>query len=189
MALATVEDVAVALGHELSEAKKLRAQFLLDQLSAKFAREARCTFTVETFTHRVKVNGGHARPPRRPLLSVSAVVDDDGQPVPYRLGRGFVSVDLPSDHFVVVTYQAGYQTPPEVVVNQIADSVVRILQIDPGAASGHTQDTVTTGPFSKSSTFAPWAIGAQAMLSPDDIALAHTFRPKRAGNVWVGGTR
>jgi hypothetical protein len=27
------------------------------------------------------------------------------------------------------------------------------------------------------------------MLSPDDIALARQYRPRRNGNVWVAGTR
>ena len=88
-----------------------------------------------------------------------------------------------------MTYQAGYREVPDVVATQIADSVARILKIDPRAAAGRTQTSVTTGPFSESGTFATWAVGGQAMLSPDDIALARQYRPRRNGNVWVAGTR
>lgn len=188
MALATLDDVTSALGRELTEQEAARALFLLDQLSDKFCREARCSFTVESFTHRVKVNAGHARPPRAPLRSVASVTDDDGDPVPWRLGHGFVSVRLPSDRFVVISYTAGHDSVPAVVAGQLADSVRRALSIDPRAMAGQTQVSATTGPFTESASFASWAVGGQAMLSPDDIALARSFRPRRTGNVWVGGS-
>lgn len=188
MALATLEQVAQGLGRELTDAETRRAQFLLDQLSAKFVHEARTSFTVEDHVHRVKVNGGHARPPRGPIVSVSGVVDDDGAPVPWRLGHGLIHVPLPSDRFVVVTYRAGYTRVPPVVAGQVADSVRRALGIDPRAAAGVTQAATTTGPFTESASFAAWAVGGQAMLSPDDIALARSYRPHRP-NVWVGGAR
>ena len=188
MALATLEQVAQGLGRELTDAETRRAQFLLDQLSAKFVREARTSFTVEDHVHRVKVNGSHVRPPRGPIVSVSGVVDDDGAPVPWRLGHDFIAVGLPSDRFVVVTYRAGYTEVPPVVAGQIADSVGRALRIDPRAAAAQTQASTTAGPFTESASFAGWAIGGQAMLSPDDIALARSYRPHRP-NVWVGGVR
>ena len=170
--LATKEAVAQALGRDLTDEESKRAEHLLTILSAKFCQEARTTFAPVTYTHRVKVNGRHARPQRLPLIAVTSVVDDDAQPVPFTLRHGYVDVDLPSDRFVTMTYQAGYTEVPDVVAVQIADSVARILKIDPKAAAGATQASTTTGPFSQSATFASWTIGGQAMLSPDDIALA-----------------
>ena len=187
MKLATKEAVAQALGRDLTDEESKRAEHLLTILSAKFCQEARTTFTPVTYTHRVKVNGRHARPQRLPLIAVTSVVDDDAQPVPFTLRHGYVDVDLPSDRFVTMTYQAGYTEVPDVVAAQIADSVARILKIDPKAAAGATQASTTTGPFSQSATFASWTIGGQAMLSPDDIA--RQYRPRRNGNVWVAGTR
>lgn len=189
MALASPEDVAGVLGRSLTEEEGPRVDHLLKLLSEKFCKEAKSRFVIETFTHRVKVNGGHARPRRTPLLDVLSVVDDDGVPVPYRQRHGYVAVDLPSDRFVVMTYRAGYEQVPAAVVEQIVDSVLRVLRIDPQAASGATQSTQTAGPFSTNRSFAAWAVGGQTTLSPDDIALARTYRPKRAGNVWVGGSR
>ena len=187
-ALATGSDVASALGRELTEMETARVQHILDKLSEAFSAEARCDFTVATYTHRVKVNGCQVRPPRGPLLSVLSVVDDDGLAVIYRLAHGFISVNLPSDRFVVVTYTAGFDAVPDAVRLQIADSAARVLRIDERASSGMTQVNETTGPFTQQGTFASWAVGGQSMLSPDDVAVARRFRPRRPGNVWVGGT-
>ena len=153
MKLATTQAVAQALGRDLTAEENKRAEHLLTILSAKFCQEARTTFTPVTYTHRVKVNGRHARPQRLPLIAVTSVVDDDA-PVPFTLRHGYVDVDLPSDRFVTMTYQAGYAEVPDVVAAQVADSVARILKIDPKAAAGATQASTTTGPFSQSATFA-----------------------------------
>lgn len=183
--LASIVDVGNALGRTIDVAENARVEFLISQISEKFCREARQSFRVEEFTHRVKVNGCKARLPRSPIVSVESVVDDSGVEVSFVLGHGFVSVNLPSDRFVVVSYRAGFDSVPDVVRNQVADSVKRILSIDSRALAGQTQANQTAGPYSEQGTFATWAVGGQAMLSPDDISLAHSFRPKRAGNVWV----
>lgn len=189
MALASPEDVAKALGRDLTDEETRRVTHLLDLLSDKFRTEARQTFTVETHTHRVKVNGRRARPHRTPLIAVTTVTDDAGAPVPYMMRHGYVEVPLPSDRFVIMTYRAGYPEVPDDVTAQIADSAARILRISPDAAAGRTTTSITTGPFSESAGFATWAVGGQTMLSPDDVALARSYRPRRAGNVWVGAAR
>ena len=183
--LASIVDVGNALGRTIDVAENARVEFLISQISEKFCREARQSFRVESFTHRVKVNGCKVVLPRRPLVSVESVKDDANIDVPYSLGRGFIAVNLPSDSFVVVAYRAGFDSVPDVVRNQVADSVKRILSIDSRALAGQTQANQTAGPYSEQGTFATWAVGGQAMLSPDDIALARSLRPKRAGNVWV----
>ncbi len=185
--LATIEDVEKAFGGELTAEQETRVEFILAKLSAAFRRSAHQTFTVEQYTHRVKVNGRQARPPRSPLVGVSNVVDDAGEPVPFSVGHGFIFVDLPSDRFVTVTYTAGFSEVPAEVALQLADSAARLLRVDSRAAAGQTQANVTAGPYSESGTFATWAVGGQAILSPDDVALAQKFRPRRPGNVWVGG--
>lgn len=184
-ALAQVSDVQVAMGRELTVVETARVEFLLELLSDKFRAEAQQSFAVESFEHRIKVNGCHVTPRRTPLVSVSSVVDDAGVAVPWTMGEGFVHVNLPSDRFVVMTYTAGLTDVPVVVRHQIADSARRILSIAPAAIEGRTQVSQTAGPYSEQSQFATWAVGGQAMLSPDDIALARKFRPRRAGNVWV----
>ena len=99
MKLATKEAVAQALGRDLTDEESKRAEHLLTILSAKFCQEARTTFTPVTYTHRVKVNGRHARPQRLPLIAVTSVVDDDAQ---LRAATETV-LDRPLDLFLATT--------------------------------------------------------------------------------------
>lgn len=186
--LVDVADIEAALGRELRDEEKTRALFVADKLSAAFRQSARQTFTVETYTHRLKVDrGGRVFPTRAPLVKVRAVVGDDGQPIPYEQRHGFITVAAPASEFVVVTYDAGLSEVPAAVRLQLADSARRILLIPDAAAQGATQSTDTTGPFTQSRQYATWAVGGQALLSPDDQALADSYRPRRAGHVWVMG--
>ena len=84
--LASVSDLEAALGRDLNETEKRRAEFVLDKLSAAFRDRARQTFTVEQYTHRLKVDGGgRLFPTRTPLLAVHSVTTDDGTPVAWQL--------------------------------------------------------------------------------------------------------
>ena len=184
--LASVSDLEAALGRDLNETEKRRAEFVLDKLSAAFRDRARQTFTVEQYTHRLKVDGGgRLFPTRTPLLAVHSVTTDDGTPVAWQLRHGFVQVDMPASDFLVVTYTAGLSEVPAAVRLQLADSARRILLLPDAAAQGAAQSTDTTGPFTQSRQYATWAVGGQVLLSPDDQALADSFRPRRAGHVWV----
>ena len=176
--LVTVEDIEAALGRPLTDSESARATFIADKLAEAFKARARQTFTVEQYTHRLKVDaGGRVVPTRAPLISVEAVTTDDGQAIPYTVRHGFI----------VVTYAAGFSEVPAAVRLQLADSVRRILLIPDAAAQGATQMTETTGPFTQTRQYATWAVGGQAILSPDDQALADAYRPRRAGHVWVMG--
>ena len=186
--LVNVEDIEAALGRPLTDSESARATFIANKLSEAFKERARQTFTVKQYTHRLKVDaGGRVIPTRAPLVSVVAVTTDDGQVIPYNVRRGFIQVASPATEFVVVTYTAGLDRVPTAVRLQLADSVRRILLIPDAAAQGATQMTETTGPFTQSRQYATWAVGGQAILSPDDQALADSFRPRRAGHVWVMG--
>ena len=186
--LVNVEDIEAALGRPLTDSESARATFIANKLSEAFKERARQTFTVKQYTHRLKVDaGGRVIPTRAPLVSVVAVTTDDGQVIPYNVRRGFIQVASPATEFVVVTYTAGLDRVPTAVRLQLADSVRRILLIPDDAAQGATQMTETTGPFTQSRQYATWAVGGQAILSPDDQALADSFRPRRAGHVWVMG--
>lgn len=184
--LVDIADIEAALGRPLRDEEKTRALFVADKLSEAFRQRARQTFTVETYTHRLKVDaGGRVFPTRAPLVKARAVVADDGQPIPHEQRHGFITVAAPASDFVVVTYDAGLSEVPSAVRLQLADSARRILTIPDAAAQGATQSTDTTGPFTQSRQYATWAVGGQALLSPDDQALADSFRPRRAGHVWV----
>ena len=186
--LVDVADIEAALGRELRDEEKTRALFVADKLSAAFRQRARQTFTVETYVHRLKVDaGGRVFPTRAPLVEVLAVFTDEGAPVKYEKRHGHIYVRAWCSDFVVVTYTAGLAEVPAAVRLQLADSVRRILLIPDAAAQWATQMTETTGPFTQSRQYATWAVGGQAILSPDDQALADAYRPRRAGHVWVMG--
>lgn len=186
--LVDLEDIEAALGRTLSDEEKPRALFVADKLSEAFRRRARQTFTVETYVHRLKVDaGGRVFPNRAPLVEVLAVFTDEGAPVRYAQRHGYIYVYPWSSNFVVVSYTAGLSAVPAAVRLQLADSAHRILSIPDAAAQGATQATDTTGPFTQSRQYAAWAVGGQALLSPDDQALADSYRPRRAGHVWVMG--
>ena len=186
--LVTVEDIEAALGRPLTDSESARATFIADKLAEAFRQRARQTFSVEAYTHRRKVDaGGRVVPTRAPLVAVKAVTTDDGQAIPYNVRHGFIQVGAPANEFVVVTYEAGLSEVPAAVRLQLADSVRRILLIPDAAAQGATQMTETTGPFTQTRQYATWAVGGQAILSPDDQALADAYRPRRAGHVWVMG--
>lgn len=186
--LVDLEDIEAALGRMLSDEEKPRALFVVDKLSEAFRRRARQTFTVETYVHRLKVDAdGRVFPTRAPIMEVLAVFTDEGAPVKYEQRHGYIYVYPWNGDFVVVTYAAGLSTVPAAVRLQLADSARRILSIPDAAAQGATQATDTTGPFTQSRQYAAWAVGGQALLSPDDQALADSYRPRRAGHVWVMG--
>lgn len=189
MLLASTDDVAKALGRPLSPGENATAEHVLSLLSEKFCQEARCTFQRQVWEHRCKVNGQQVRPPRSPLVSVEWVRDDASRPLPFQVRAGYIQVPAASHELVTVRYTAGYESVPRIVTLQIADAAKRALSTDPKAAAGYTQTSTTAGPYTESGTFATWAVGGQVLLSPDDVALARSLRPRRRGNVWVCGAR
>lgn len=182
--LATIEDVENLLeGKKISAEQRPRAEAILRKLSADFKACARQTFEPVAYEHRLKVNGGQALPNRSPVVSVATVTDDDGNSIPFKVARGTIRVSRDLD-FIIATYTAGLPEVPTEVRDQIADSARRVLSILPIAAQGVTQHTESAGPFSDTYQMATWAVGGQALLSPDDIAVAKRYRPRRRGNVW-----
>ena len=189
--LATQADVEAIIGRPLTETESARCGAILVKLSAQFRRIARQDFSDGTSTNRLKVNGGTVVLSQRPVTSVTSVVDDSGAAIPFVLRSGTLLVSDPkhpeilldSSEFVTVTYSHGGDIP-DVVVQSIADTARSVLQIDPDASSGKQQSSTTTGPFNEQSTFATWAQGGKATLSPDDVALAKSYRIK-APAVWV----
>ncbi|MFT9111991.1 MAG: hypothetical protein ABF453_02890 [Bifidobacterium psychraerophilum] len=185
-ALASTSDVSKALGRNLTDDEQDRVQHVLDLLSEKFRTEAAQTFSVETYTHRLKADGGLIRFPRTPLVDVTGVVSDNTEALQWvREGNAIRIPSLGSDGFALVTYTAGFDHVPDAVRLQIADEAQKIISINPKAREGYTQTTEVTGPLTDGGTFGAWAVGGQAMLSPEGIALAKRFRPRKVGRIWV----
>lgn len=182
--LASAADVASALGRGLTPAETAQVGPILDIASEKFRRRSGQMFTAGTSTVRLKVNGGRVYLPQTPVTAVTTVVDDDAAAVTYtRDGQWLTVPDLVSSDFVTVTYSHG-GTVPDLVRLTIADIAKKVLMVDVRAKTGLSQFTHTEGPFSDSGTYANWAVGGQTMLSPDDNALADSFRV-RVPTVWV----
>ena len=199
--LATVEDVEALIGRPLTEDETARADALLAQASARFRREARQDFTPGESTVRVQVTGGAVFLRQSPVIDVLSVTGDDGQALTFhRSGRVLnvstlagVAINYPECRdgrlpgFVTVRYTHGGEVPAD-VVGAVAGAVVRVFNADPDAAQGtqQTTETDTRGPFSRTRQrqCAPWAIGGQLLRSPDDVALARSYRvtPPR---LWV----
>lgn len=199
--LATVEDVAALLGRPLSGAEEARAGVLLEQVSARFRREARQEFTPGESTVRLRVDAGAVHLPQRPATEVVAVTYGDGRPVVHWTHQGQlvtvsnlaslagVAINADADAVgtapgsVVVTYRHGAEVPPD-ARGAVAGAVQRAIGADPEAAQGAAQVTDSAGAFSRTRQFASWAVGGQALLSPDDLALARSFRAVRP-RLWV----
>ncbi|MCA0217925.1 MAG: hypothetical protein LCH43_11295 [Actinobacteria bacterium] len=182
--LASAADVQATLGRDLTSPEAIRVEAILDKASEDFRRRSRQNFTPGESTVRLKVNDREVYLPQRPVVAVASVTDRNGQPVTFtRQGQTLFCVSLPSSAFVTVTYQHGSAEVPDVVRLCIAEVAKRAITINAQAASGASSYNRTAGPYSEQTTFAAWAVGGQTMLSPSDIALADSYRPKRGGAV------
>jgi len=179
--LATSTDVVAVLGRALTSSEVLRVEPILDKASELFRRRARQTFSNGTSTVRLKVNGGRVYLPQRPVTAVASVVDDAGVVVTYTLADQWLTLNTVlgdkfygSDAFVTVAYTHG--GVPELVRLCIADVARQVLTIDANAQVGVSQHAETRGPFTESSSYATWAVGGSTRLSPEDNALADSYR-------------
>lgn len=175
--LASTEDVAALLGRDLTDSEGTRLTGILVKASALFRREAQQNFTPGTSAVRLKVNGGEVYLPQRPVVAVTSVVDDDSNAVSNRRRGQWLVVDLGSDRFVTVTYSHGAAEVPDLVRWTVAEVGMKVLNLATAAVAGASAHSETRGPFAESTTYASWAIGGQAALSPEDVALARSFRP------------
>lgn len=184
VSLASAEDVEDLLGRSLTSDENTRIEGILTKLSELFRKEARQEFTEGQSTVRLKVNGGEVYLPQRPVRSVVEVTTDRGAEVDYHRRGQYLFVPLGSSSMVWVKYEHGGAVP-DLVRTTVADAARQVLMINEGAASGVAQVTQAGGPYSANVSYATWAQGGSARLSPEDRAIARSFRT-RHGNVWVG---
>lgn len=182
-ALATSNDVEAILGRVLTSDEHERVDSVLLKASELFRRRSGQEFTAGTSAVRLKVNGGRVYLPQRPVVAVTTVLDDDGDAVVYTRAGQWLTLDLRSHEFVTVSYSHGGAVP-DLVRLAIADVARQVMLVDQSAQSGGLQSSTTAGPFSQQITYAPWAVGGATRLSPDDIALADSYRAK-VPTVWV----
>lgn len=178
--LAAHADVVAALGRALTDSETARVGAILDKASELFRGRSGQQFTPGTSTVRLKVNGGRVYLPQRPVTSVPSVVDDDGVDVVYTVAGQWLTIDADSasrtsSSFVTVEFSHGGAVP-DLVRLAIADIARQVLMIDVNAQTGVTQRAQTKGPFTESFSYASWAVGGMTRLSPEDNALADSFK-------------
>lgn len=186
--LAKVTDVEALAGKKFDSDDVARVEAVLEKLSADFRHEARRDFTICTYTHRRKVDGGgKVWLPQAPVQKVKSVVDDNGKPVEYRMLTGGIIVQAPSHSFVTVTYEAGFEQVPDVIRMRVADAAKRVLAVQGMKQAQMGVDSLTrqTGPFSQTMHIASWAVGGQAMLTPEAQELARSYRRTKRGHTWL----
>lgn len=182
--LALPKDVANALGRDLSAEEARKIIPILAKASELFRRKSGQLFTPGTSTVRLKSNGGRIHLIQSPTNEIISVLDDHGSSVPYTWNGQWLETNLSSSDFALVSYAHGGEVP-ELVRLTIADVGRKVLSISAQAATGVTQYSKTTGPYTEASSYAAWAVGGQTMLSPDDSATAKSFR-RRTPTIWVG---
>lgn len=185
--LASKQDVEGLLGKEIVGEDAERLDGILAKLSELFRRESGQHFTEKRSHVRRKVNGGELFLPQAPVIEVHSVTTLAGHPVKHRhIGGQIVYVPGWGSHaMLLVDYSHGGPVP-DLVRSTVADAARQVLMIDPAAVGGLSQQQETTGPFTGSTSYATWAQGGSTRLSPEDKAIAHSFR-RRYGNVWVAG--
>lgn len=183
--LATEQDVKGLIGRDLTAGESERLPEILTKLSELFRAESGQAFTPGESSQLVKVNGGKAYLRQRPVVEVSAVELESGTEITgFRCRGQWLYVPDVANSMVWVTYSHGADDVPDLVRTTIADAARQVLQIDPAAVSGRSQESEGTGPFVGSTSYATWAQGGSTRLSPEDRAIARGFRV-RTGNVWV----
>lgn len=177
--LADVSDVAALVGRTLTTSEAAKVTAMLRKASADFRREARQQITPGTSSHRCIVRDGRVYPKQAPITDVAAVVDGDGNTVPFTFSDGILAVDRPHGFEVKVTYAHGFAEVPDDVRWAVAEAVKRAFTVHPKAAEGYSQHSESRGPFTESGAFAAWAIGGQTLLAPSELETARSYRPVR----------
>ena len=187
MDLAELEDVAKALGvEELDAAQQLRVPALLVRASYLFRQAANRQFTLDTYTHRLKVQGKRVRLPETPVMTIATVTDDSGNNVTYTRNGAWLTIPefrtannsftwyQPSDteDFVTVTYTGG--AIPDVVRDTVAGMAARALVVEPSEA-GLSMHELQAGEFRERKQYADWATATVGM-SDEDRDVAESFR-------------
>ena len=116
--------------------------------------------------------------PQRPVVSVTSVEDEDGNPVEWVLRAGGVLQAECSEN-LTIEYDAGYTVLPDALVELVCTIASRLDTIDPNVASGVQQETGG----SESVTFGFDSYNAIAELSTGEKRALDKLFPKRPGVV------
>lgn len=183
--LASSADVVEALGRALTSDEQARVGAILDKASELFRNRSGQQFTAGTSLVRLKVTADYVDLPQRPVVSVESVTQDvaGGATISHDLFQSRLTLHgVHAGTMVRVAYTHGGEVP-DLVRLTIADVARKVLLIDPNAVTGRSQFSETTGPFTEQSVYATWAQGGETRLSPEDNAIADSFRVKTHGSI------
>lgn len=170
--------VETALGRKLDSEEVLQVEHLIAVASNAFASAARISFGAGTQRVRLISQSGMLSIRQPGVTEIQAVQDDDGTPLDYQWDKDrpqVVTTRTETGAGCWVSYAYNY-TPPKTVGLRIAEIVKRTLMVPKNAQAGLTQFSETKGPFTRSGTYATWAVGGQTLLSPEDLRLARSLR-------------
>ena len=176
--LASQEDVEADMGRALTTSEAARVSAILDKASELFRIEAKREFTPGESTQRLRVFGDEVVLPDRPVIEVTSVTDDDVRAIGYTYAAPGILTLNRRVKFATVTYEHGGGVP-DLVRLTIASIARQVLNTDDHARAGATGSMEVTGPFTTQRSYAVWAQGGTARLSPDDRATARRYRIMR----------
>lgn len=181
--LTTIEEVENLLGRNIDQSEHAHVNALIKRASQLFCEHAKTDFQPVTTTLRLKCDSGRVLLPRGASKPIKVTYENQA---PARFTYIPGSIDLPYDYMgtVLVTLTM-WETVPELVTSQIAEMVMKVLNVSPEAKAGLTQKQETIGPFTETGTFATWAVGGQLMMSPEDKRVAELYRTPRSGHTWL----
>jgi hypothetical protein len=180
-ALATPEELAAWMQTDVGSLPA-SASLVLDTASAIVRGEARQHFTRRTTTvvmypETYRAWAGPVRCfvdlPQRPVISVASVVDEDGNPVPFKLKRNTLTLERVCEA-VSVTFTHGYAETPGDVKAVVLSAASRVLN--------NPSDIRQEAVGSLSVTYAAETIGAS--LAQADKDLLARYRRRAASVRW-----
>lgn len=182
--LATTDDLSFRIG-DISD--EVRAQALLDDVSAVVRAYTGQTFTLETTTDRLRARNGMVRLPQRPVTAVTTIADVDGGEVVFTWDAGDVVSLSGLDNsrsfevfqfanrapYVDATYTHGYETVPADIVAVVCQIAGRSYGRS-SEASAVTQESIAGYSYSIGSA---GAAGPMGMLADERRVLDLYRRP------------
>lgn len=175
--LATADDLAGRLGRDLSDAEIDQVEFLLADASAAVRAYCGQEFSLSESTVRVRVRGGAARLPQRPVVSVATAADTDENDVDFTwYGSDRVTISKTWLEWVDVTYTHGYEEIPGEIVAVVCQVVGRALG-RPADQTGLSSETIGQYSYQVGGAAAAGTVGMLA----DEKAVLDRYRR-------VGGT-
>lgn len=178
MTLATVVDLQMRLGRDLTQGESARVEALLSDVSAAVAIEAGQKFERSEHQVRARVKRGMVRLSQRPVHDVVSVEDRFGTPVAFTwdgLDRVLINTmafsGCPPVQVVDVVYDAGPDEVPPAIVGVVSSIVLRALGVDPTEGSV-VQESIDGYAYTIGSAGGAGAFG----VLPDEMRVLRSFR-------------